>query len=199
VNLAAIILAAGASRRMGTPKALLRIGGETFLDRTIRLYAGLCSPVVVVLGADQDAVRHGLTLAAQAQLVVNERWPLGQLSSLQCAIGKLPPAADGCLFTPVDCPRVRTSTIQALVRAFGESSPPPLVVAPRYGGRRGHPVGCSRELFADLLSLAPEQSAREVVHGHPERTCLVDVDDAGILDDVDTIEDYRRMETMFSS
>jgi len=199
VNLAAIILAAGASSRMGSPKALLHIEGETFLDRLIRVYAGLFSPVVVVLGAEAETVHGGLRSPWPAQFVVNDRWPLGQLTSLQCGIATLPPAAEGCFFTPVDCPRVRPATLAALARAFDGNSPPPLVVLPRHAARRGHPVGCARGLFADLLSLAPEQSARAVVHGHPERTCMVDVDDAGVLDDVDTPGDYRGMETSLSS
>lgn len=184
---------------MGEPKALLQIQGETFLDRLIRVYAGLFSPVVVVLGAEAETVRGGLRNPGSARFVVNERWPLGQLTSLQHGIAALPPAADGCFFTPVDCPRVHPATLAALARAFDGNRPPPLVVMPRHDGRRGHPVGCARELFADLLSLAPEQSARAVLHAHPERTCTVDVEDAGVLDDVDTPGDYRGMETSLSS
>ncbi len=130
---------------------------------------------------------------------MNERWPLGQLTSLQCGIAALAPDVPGCLFTPVDCPRVRPETIQALARALSDGSPPPLVAMPRYDGRRGHPLGCSRELFAALLTLAPERSARDVVHAHPERTLFVDVEDAAILEDVDTPGDYQIMENSFQS
>lgn len=199
MNFAAVILAAGASRRMGAPKALLVAGGETFLDRLIRVYSEFFSPVVVVLGAEAEAVRGGLLHPEPAQFVRNERWPLGQLTSLQCAVAALPGDIGGCFFTPVDCPRVRAETLEALVGAFRENSPPPLVVVPRHGSRRGHPVGCARALFAELLALPPEETARAVVHRHAERTCVVDVADAGILDDVDTPGDYRRMETSFSS
>jgi molybdenum cofactor cytidylyltransferase len=199
VNFAAIILSAGASRRMGTPKALLVTGGETFLDRLIRVYSEFFSPVVVVLGAEAEAVRGGLRHPEPAQFVWNERWPLGQLTSLQCAVAALPDDAAGCFFTPVDCPRVRAETLAALSGAFRENSPPPLVVVPRHGSRRGHPVGCSRALFAELLALPPDESARALVHRHTARTCIVDVADAGILDDVDTPEGYRRMETSLSS
>jgi molybdenum cofactor cytidylyltransferase len=197
VSFAAVILAAGASRRMGAPKALLLTAGETFLDRLIRVYAEVFSPVVVVLGAEAEAVHGGLRHPEPAQFVRNERWPLGQLTSLQCALAALPDDIGGCFFTPVDCPRVTVETLQALSRAF--NSPPSLVVVPRHGLRRGHPVGCSRALFAELLALPPEETARAVVHRHVERTCVVDVSDAGILDDVDTPGDYRRMETSLSS
>lgn len=199
MNLAAIILAAGASRRMGRPKALLPLGGETFIGRMTRVYGEVCDPVVLVLGAGAGAIQAHLGAVASTRVLVNERWPLGQLTSLQCALGVLDPAIGACLFTPVDCPRVRPDTIRALARELGEGSPPPLVVMPRYKGRRGHPVGCARELFAALLGLAPERSARDVVHAHRERTVLVDVEDAGILEDVDTPGDYRKMEKSFLS
>jgi len=199
VNFAAIILSAGASRRMGTPKALLVTKGETFLDRLIRVYAEIFSPVVVVLGADAEVVRGGLRHPEPAQFVWNERWPLGQLTSLQCGVAALPNDAGGCFFTPVDCPRVKAETLAALDGAFRENLPPPLVVVPRHGSRRGHPVGCSRALFAELLALGPHESARAVVHRHTARTCVVDVTDAGVLDDVDTPDSYRGMETSLSS
>ena len=199
MNFAAVILAAGASRRMGAPKALLLIGGETFLDRLIRIYSEVLSPVVVVLGAEAETIRGGLVHPEPAQFVRNENWPLGQLTSLQCALAALPDNIGGCFFTPVDCPRVSAETLQALSGAFREDSPPPLVVVPRHGSRRGHPVGCSRALFAELLALPPEETARAVVHRHVARTCVVDVADAGILDDVDTPGDYRRMGTSLSS
>lgn len=199
MNFAAIILSAGASRRMGTPKALLVTGGETFLDRLIRVYSGVFSPVIVVLGAEAEAVRGGLLHPEPAQFVWNERWPLGQLTSLQCGVAALPGDAGGCFFTPVDCPRVSAETLAALAGAFRENSPPPLVVVPRHGSRRGHPVGCSRALFAELLALPTDESARTVVHRHAARACVVDVADAGILDDVDTPDGYRGMETSLSS
>jgi molybdenum cofactor cytidylyltransferase len=199
VIFAAVILSAGASRRMGTPKALLVSGGETFLDRLIRVYSEIFSPVVVVLGAEAETVRGGLRHPEPAQFVWNQRWPLGQLTSLQCAVAALPGDIGGCFFTPVDCPRVSAETLQALTGAFHENSPPPLLVVPRHASRRGHPVGCSRALFAELLALAPEETARALVHRHAERTCVVDVADAAVLDDVDTPGDYRRMETSLSS
>ncbi len=199
MDLAGIILAAGASRRMGAPKALLRLDGETFLERLVRVYAEFFSPVVVVLGADAETVRRGLRPDAPVRFVVNERWPSGQLTSLQCGVASVRDEAAGCFFTPVDCPRVNPATIAALVRAMSEGSPPPLVVVPRHGSRRGHPVGLSSELFDDLLSLAADDSARAVVHGCPDRTRIVEVGDAGVLDDVDTPDDYQRLERPVSS
>lgn len=199
MNFAAIILSAGASRRMGAPKALLITNGETFLDRLIRVYSEFFSPVMVVLGADAETIRDGLRHPEPAQFVRNERWPLGQLTSLQCAVAALPSDAGGCFFSPVDCPRVKAETLAALLGAFRENSPPPLVVVPRHGSRRGHPVGCARALFAELLALRPDESARAVVHRHAARTCVVDVADAGVLDDVDTPGGYRGMETSLSS
>jgi CTP:molybdopterin cytidylyltransferase MocA len=101
-----LILAAGESRRMGSPKALLEFQGETFLDRLIGLFSRRCSPVIAVLGAQQEMVRAGLRRADVALLVENPDFRLGQLTSMQCGLRAVPAEADGVLFTLVDHPAV---------------------------------------------------------------------------------------------
>ena len=84
--IAGIILSAGASRRMGTPKALLQLNDETFLDRLIRLFSEVCSPVIVVLGDQADQIRSGIRRGSEARFVVNPDPERGMLSSLQCGL-----------------------------------------------------------------------------------------------------------------
>jgi len=192
VSLAGLILAGGASQRMGREKALLAYQGETLGDRLIGVLAGHCSPVIVVLGHHAEAIRAGLRRAGQAVFVVNESYVDGQLSSLQCGLAAVPEGAEGVLFLPVDYPAVQEATVAALIGAFERRAGSPLVV-PRYQGRRGHPVCCARELIPEFLALGRDSQARVVVHRHAHETRYVEVDDPGILRDVDDPEAYRNL------
>lgn len=192
MKIAGLILAAGASTRMGSPKALLEFQGETFLDRLIGLLAPHCAPVIVVLGRQAEAIQAGLRRAGQARFVRNPDYQQGQLSSLQCGLRAVPPEAQGVLFTPVDYPAVGPATVQRLVEQAA-SLPSRLLVIPRYQGRGGHPVCCARDLIPEFLALPAASQAREVIHRHLEHTCYVEVEDPGILKDVDDPEAYRRL------
>jgi molybdenum cofactor cytidylyltransferase len=183
--IAGIILAAGASSRMGTPKALLDYRGETFLDRLIRVLGCVCDPVIVALGYHAEEIRaqaHG-----RAQFVVNPDPSRGQLSSLQAALAEIPDDADGFLFLPVDCPAAEPETVRRIVEAFHSTDA--LLVIPRFEGRRGHPVCARRELISEFLALPAEGQAKEVVRGHAAH--YLDTIDAGVLSDIDDPEAYR--------
>jgi molybdenum cofactor cytidylyltransferase len=187
VNAAGLILAAGESRRMGFPKALLEFRGETFLDRLIRSFAAHCDPVIAVLGAEADRVRAGLRSPERASFVVNPDYRRGQITSMQCGLRAVPADARGVLFTLVDHPNFRDAT---LARLLAESAP---VAIPRYRGRRGHPIYFSRALVPEFLALDSESSAKAVLQRHAVDIRDVDVEDPGILDDVDDPEAYRRL------
>ena len=171
---------------MGFPKALLEFRGETFLDRLIRTFAAYCTPVVAVLGAEAERIRAGLAAAAGAAIVVNPDYPRGQLSSLQCGLRAVPADSPGVLFTLVDHPAVGGGTIEALLAAAAP------IAIPRYRGRRGHPVFFSHALAPEFLALDAEASARVVLERHAAEIRYVDVDDPGILSDVDDPDAYRR-------
>jgi len=194
--LAGVILAAGESSRMGRPKALLPAPGweppENFLDRMIGLLAVHADPIIVVLGAHADAIREGSARASQVTFVVNERVREGQLSSLQCGLRAVPEEAAGVIFTPVDFPRVLADTVAGVVVAFLRGGGSGLAI-PRFQGRRGHPVCAARRLIREFLALPVEAQARDIVHRHAAEACYVDVDDPGILRDVDDPEAYRSL------
>ena len=196
---AGLILAAGESRRMGTPKALLPYRGETFLNRLISLFAVHCSPVIVVMGAGAAGIRAATT--RPATFVVNADWPNGQTSSLQCGLAAVPSDAAGVLLTLVDHPAVDALTIERLldvggtgdVACPGQAQPAPLLRIPRYHSRRGHPIFFSRALIPEFLALAPGATAKDVVHAHAADTDFLDLDDPGILADIDDPAAYRAL------
>ncbi len=186
-----IILAAGASSRMGTPKALLDYRG-TFLDRLIRVLGIATDPVIVVLGYHASEIRTAIR-TSQARFVVNPEPERGQLSSLQTGLAALPPGAEGFAFIPMDCPAVREETVARLAADFPARDPETLFVIPRCNSHRGHPVFAARAIAEELLALPADGKASDVVHRHVARTQYIDVDDPGILADIDDREAYRKV------
>lgn len=172
---------------MGSPKALLEYREETFLDTLCGLFVARCAPVIVVLGAAAGEIR---TRAARpAVFVVNQNYLSGQTSSMQCGLRAVPPDSEGVLFTLVDHPAVAPGTIDALLASTGTM----LLRVPRYQGRRGHPIWLSPELIPEFLALPEDGAARDVVRRHAAETEFIDVDDPGILADIDDPEAYRKL------
>lgn len=199
MSVAGLILAAGASRRMGAPKALLEIDGAAFLDRLIAAFLPHCAPVVVVLGHHAEAIRGGAKRAAQVQFALNQDPERGQLSSLQCGLKAVPEDCAAVMFTPVDYPRIRPSTVGALAEALHRSGEEVTVIVPVHGGKRGHPVCVRRTLIREFLELPDGAMARDVIHRHGGNTLYVEVDDPGILHDIDDPETYRRQLALIAS
>ena len=186
MSVTALILAAGASSRMGSPKALLQYRGETFLDRLISACGLACTDVVVVLGEHASEIRAGIQ--RKARFVQNPDPDRGQLSSLQCGLAE---AQGSAMFIPVDLPAVESNTIGKLVDAFETRSA--LIAVPRFGGKHGHPVCIARPVIEELLALPATGQARDVISRHRAETLYVDVDDPGILRDIDTRLDYENL------
>ncbi|HWP28808.1 MAG TPA: nucleotidyltransferase family protein [Chloroflexota bacterium] len=188
--MAAIVLAAGASRRMGFPKALLPIDGRTFIQHIIAaLAASRVAAIYVVLGCDQARIRATVDLTP-ARVVVNPDWEQGQLSSLATGLQTLPPGEfDAALMALVDHPLIEPAVVDALIAAFERTRRP--IVVPVYGGRRGHPVLFAASLFPELLSAPPTEGARAVVRAHRAEVLEVPVDTPGVLADIDTPQHYR--------
>ena len=190
--MAGMVLAAGASLRMGAPKALLDAGGTSFLERlTATLGAGGCSPVLVVC-ADRvgDTAREGARCGAQ--VVVNPGGQGGQIGSIRAGLRALEepePEAAAVVFTPVDSPRVAVETVERLIEAWRTDHWP--IVIPEFKGERGHPVLVDRTLFSELLTGDLPEGARTVLRRDPGRVRTLPVSDPATTDDVDTPEEYR--------
>ncbi|MSV34934.1 MAG: nucleotidyltransferase family protein [Bryobacterales bacterium] len=189
--IAGIILAAGASSRMGSPKALLDYRGETFAGRLVRVLSGACDPVIVALGYHADAIRP--VIEGVARMVINPAPERGQLSSLQTALAALPPDADGFAFIPVDSPAVEPATVERLREVFLKRGSATRFVIPRFQGKRGHPVFATRAIAEELLALPATARTSDVVHRYVPATVYVDVDDPGILVDIDDPAAYRQV------
>jgi molybdenum cofactor cytidylyltransferase len=171
---------------MGFPKALLRYREETFLDTLIGLFSRYCSPVIVVLGAESERIRR--ETRREASFVVNPDFLEGMTTSLQCGLRAVPPESDGILLTLVDHPSVAPATLDALL-----APPFPLVRVPRYQAKRGHPVWLSRTLIPEFLALPPGAAARDVVYSHFPEAEFLDLDDPGIVADIDDPQEYRKL------
>ena len=194
--ISAIVLAAGASTRMGQAKAALPIGttGETVVARVVKtLVDGGVPRVVVVAGAHIDAVRHAMpSHEPRARLVEHPGWEQGQLSSLLAGLDAIDePHIEAALVTLVDVPLVSAATVAEVVTAWRRTRAP--IVRPASGARHGHPVIFDRSVFADLRSADPSVGAKAVFAAHRDRLLNVEVADPGAFEDIDTPEDYRRV------
>jgi molybdenum cofactor cytidylyltransferase len=188
----AVILSAGESSRMGRPKALLPIDGQTFVERIVTtLKRTPVGKVVVVLGHDADEMKRRIE-DLPVEIVVNPDYKLGQLSSLQAAVRylQMDVSCDGILVHLVDHPYINSALVDLMIQRFYETKK--LILVPRCRGKRGHPVIFSRELFAELLAASMDQGAKAVVNAHRDETLEIETEDEGITLDIDTPELYRR-------
>lgn len=190
-SIAAIILAGGASRRMGSPKALLRFQNETFLDRLIRIFSEVSDPVIVVTGHNAAQIRAGLERPGDAVFVVNPDPERGMLSSLQCALEAVPAGAEAVMFAPVDHPHLKVSTLESLACRFYTGHTP--ITVPTFAGAHGHPVCIARAVIADLLALPQTAQASDVIHRYVGQTCYFEVDDPAIISDIDDQAAYAEL------
>jgi molybdenum cofactor cytidylyltransferase len=186
----AIILAAGASVRMGRPKALLQVGGRTFVRRIVdTLQAGGINDIAVVLRPQQPAAAAEVA-AAGARVVENLHADRGQLSSLVAGLDAVDvPGVELVLVTLVDVPLIQSSTIRALVERAAASSAP--IARASFRGCHGHPVVFKRQVFNALRAADPAVGAKAVLRECPVED--IEVDDPFVVQDVDTPDDYARL------
>jgi molybdenum cofactor cytidylyltransferase len=195
----AIVLAAGASSRMGRPKAALPLGrhGHTVLSMGVSaLLAAGVPRVVVVAGAHPEAVRGAIGVRDRRVSVVDHpAWSEGQLSTLLRGLDAIDhPDLEAVLVTLVDVPLVAPETVRALIREWRATGAP--IVRPAQGDRHGHPVLFDRRLFVELRAADPRTGAKPVVHAHANELVNLPVTDEGAFVDLDVEEDYERAKRM---
>lgn len=189
---AAVVLAAGRSLRMPgeTSKLLFPWEDTTVIRRVVETLSGCpVRPLLVVTGYEADRVSQELA-GAPAQMVHNPDYAAGEmLSSLQAGIRALTPEVSGCLVVLGDQPWLEPAVVEAVLEGYAAG--PAGIVAPAFGGRRGHPVLIDRRHWPELLALEPGQAPRELLQRHPADVRLVDVESDSVLRDMDTWEEYQ--------
>jgi len=185
VSVAAIILAAGESRRMGQPKALLPFRGGSFLSVLAETLSRHCSPVCAVFGAD---AKYLMSFAPPSVLAAeNPRYAEGMLTSLQAGLRALENLPDRVLFTLVDHPAVAPATIPALLASSAE------IAIPKFNHKRGHPVVIHRRIAQEVLAEPSSSKLNAIMDRHAAEIHYLDLDDSGITDDIDDPEAYRNL------
>lgn len=192
-SFAGVILAAGASSRMGRDKALLPWQGGTFLSAAIRALQPMTDFVLVVAGANARDLEP-IVNAHAAFLVVNPDPQQGQFSSLRVGLQEvLNRGRDAAIFTLVDRPPSAAATIEQLKQAFLTADRRLWAVVPDYNGKHGHPIVIGREMITAFLDAPASRTAREVEHSLPEHIQYVTVQDPLVAANVDTPEDFARL------
>ncbi len=192
VGVGAVVLAAGSSSRMGSPKQTLQFRGESLLRRAALAALGAgCRPVIVVTGAYAELSRRELD-GLDVREVLNPGWETGMASSIRIGVEGLvsaEPDADAAVLMLCDQPHVNARVIAGLVSAHRATGRP--VVASTYGGSFGVPAIFSRTLFTELTRLAGKSGAKEVIRRHAQEAHFLPFRDGEV--DVDTVDDFSRL------
>ena len=185
----AIILAAGASERMGKPKPLLRFNDKTFLDQIISvLKRSDVDRITVVLGAEAETIKKSADLSG-TNIIINKDYQKGQLSSLILGIEQTPQETEAILICLVDNPFITEEVVNKIISKFKETNNP--IIVPVFNKKRGHPTLFSRALFDALLNAPEEQGARYVIYSNEEKILELETSENGILIGIDTPDDYK--------
>jgi molybdenum cofactor cytidylyltransferase len=188
-----VILAAGASSRMGRDKALLPWRGGTFLSAAIRALQPATDLVLVVAGANSDDVAP-IVNANAAFLVVNPDPKQGQFSSLRTGLQEvLNRGRDAAIVTLVDRPAAAVATIEKIKDDFLAADDSIWAVVPEYAGKHGHPIAIGREMISAFLDAPDSSSARDVEHSLQDHIRYLPVDDPLVVANVDTPEDFAKL------
>jgi molybdenum cofactor cytidylyltransferase len=193
---AALVLAAGRSSRMGAFKPLLPLGEATVLERAIRAFRGAgIDEVYVVIGYRAEELLP-IVERLEAKPIRNERYEEGMFSSVLAGLRALANSSEAFFLLPVDTPLVEPSSIGAMLRTREESGA--AVVYPVFRGRRGHPPLVSRSCYPDILSFGGQGGLRAALRRFDASAAEVELHDAGIVLDIDTPGDYEALKDYFA-
>jgi molybdenum cofactor cytidylyltransferase len=193
-QVSAIVLAAGTSTRMGRAKQLLPLGGTTVLAQTLdKVRSARVAEIILVLGASAEAIRQQLppSLLDGLKVVVNQAYGKGMASSLHEGLAALDQRSDAALIILGDQPFIRPQTLGQIVDGYRRSRAK--IVIPSYQGNRGNPVLLDRSVFSEVMALEGDVGCRAIFGSHLEAILKVEVEDKGVLLDIDDQDDYERL------
>ena len=190
-----IILAAGASTRMGTPKQLLAYRGCTLIRHIIEVaIASYCQPIAVVLGAHAERIKHEIS-HLPVQIVENQQWEEGMSTSIRVGLEALlamNPNLDAVAIALCDQPFVSSPTLERIVEAYRLTGKP--IIASEYSGTLGVPALFNRTLFSELMTLKSTEGAKKLIKKHIHEVFSVPFPEGAI--DIDTPKDYEQLPTL---
>jgi molybdenum cofactor cytidylyltransferase len=199
MNVSIIILAAGASSRMGAPKQLLLVDGKTLIKRICDTAMDTtCHPIVVVLGANRNLIRNE-TERMPITVIDNPQWENGMSSSIKMGLAgayMTEKAIEAVIFLTVDMPYVSAELINKMIEK-AESDEKIEIVACKYENQMGIPVLFKRSIFTDLLELSGDEGAKKVVVKNKDKTVFIDFPEGKL--DLDTVEEYRNFVSKYNS
>jgi molybdenum cofactor cytidylyltransferase len=199
MNTAIVILAAGASSRMGAPKQLLLVDGKTLIKRICDTAMDTsCHPIVTVLGANRNLIRKE-TERMPITVIDNPQWENGMSSSIKMGLAgayMTEKAIEAAIFLTVDMPYVSAELINKMIEK-AESDEKIEIVACKYDGQIGVPVLFKRSIFTDLLELTGDEGAKKVVIKNKDKTVFIDFPEGKL--DLDTIDEYRNFVSNYNS
>ncbi|HEV2137422.1 MAG TPA: nucleotidyltransferase family protein [Nitrososphaerales archaeon] len=192
--ISAVVLAAGRSARFGELKQLLKVGKENLVETVVHGFlSSSADEVVVVLGFGADEILANSKFGT-ARVVVNPDYEQGLGTSLKTGIEAANPEASAAIVALGDQPLLSVNTINAIIAKYSETHGP--IVAPFYGRRRGNPVLFDRVLFPELRRVVGDEGAKGLIRRMEESIVKVSVDDPGVVFDIDSESDYRRLLTI---
>ncbi len=187
-GICAIVLAAGESKRMGSPKMLLPWEGRTVIEAvTENVMAADVDGVILVLGAEREGIMKA-TEKYDVMHCYNEIYKSGMLSSVRCGFALLPPDCRAALIMPGDQPMTGVGEINRVIKAYRESGRG--IVMAACDGRRGHPLVVDARYREEVMHLPDEEGLRILAERHPDDVLEAATDDPSVLRDIDTREDY---------
>ena len=190
MNIAVLILAAGMSSRMGQLKALLLIERETVIERLVSVFRQNDVKVFIVTGYGSQDIVQALK-NQEVTVVENPKYELGMFTSVQAGVRALQPAIEAFFVMPVDIPLVKSETIKSLINEHHKN--PSKIIYPVFGGTRGHPPLIPGNLVPVIMQWSKDGNLRDVLNSYSNLAVELEVNDRGILLDIDTLDDYESL------
>jgi molybdenum cofactor cytidylyltransferase len=191
-RIAAVVLAAGQSRRMGGPnKLLMSVDGKPLIRRTVDVIAASGIKDIIVVVGHQEAEVGAALAGCGARFVVNAHYAEGLSTSLKAGLGALKAEVDAALVCLGDMPLLRPDHLRALIAGF-DADADKLIGVPTHNGKRGNPVLWARRFFADMAQVSGDTGARHLIGAHESLVYEVEFEDTAVLTDLDTAEQWRK-------